>query len=263
VVFLKPDQNGAVAPEAFANAIDEKTIFVSAMAVNNELGSFMPIGLIADLIKAKKAPALFHCDAVQAYGNVKLTPKKHGVDLMTVSSHKVHGPKGTGALYVKKGVKILPRAFGGSQELTLRPGTQGVPTICAFGAAVSEFSIEKNYLHIRKLNSYAREALADIPEITINSSPDCLPYVLNISTNAVKSETMMHFLAQRNIFVSSGSACKKGQKSYVLKEIGLPDSQIDTALRISFCKHNTIEDVDALTEGIRTGIETLAGVVAR
>lgn len=257
VVFLNPDSNGCVSTEQFNNAIDENTVLVSLMYTNNETGAILPVESISKIIRAKKSPALLHTDAVQAYGKILLKPNKLGVDLLSVSAHKVHAPKGVGALYIKKGVRIIPQTYGGEQEKKIRPGTEALPLIGAFGAAVKEFDINKNYKYVSELKEYAKEKLLSLEGVFENSTDSSLPYILNISVEGIRSETMLHHLEQSQVFVSSGSACSKGKKSHVLKSLGLSDRRIDSALRISFSKLNTKEDVDALYNGVLTGINTL------
>lgn len=259
VVFLSPDQTGRIPEEAIYQAVDRETILVSVMAVNNELGSVQPIEILKKAVKRACAPALIHVDAVQAYGKLPLKPEKLGVDLMTVSGHKIHGPKGIGALYLGKNARILPRAFGGGQERGLRPGTEAAPLIAGFGAAVEALPPWKEaYAQIEALRDYGLERLSRVPGVEINSVKESLPYLLNFSALGVRSETMLHFLAQRGIYVSSGSACAKGEQSYVLKAAGLPESRISSAIRASFSRENTKKDIDALAEGIQEGLACLA-----
>lgn len=258
VEFLMPDKSGCVPAERFYNAIDDRTILVSCMAVNNETGAFMPVERLKRAINDKKSPALFHIDAVQAYGKIPLKPKKLMCDLMTVSAHKVHGPKGVGALYIKKGVRITPLLYGGEQQRKIRPGTESTPLICGFGAAVGEFNILQNEKHVKMLNYYAAEKLQKIDGVVFNSTQNALCYIMNISAEGIRSETMLHYLASLGVYVSSGSACGKGKKSHVLTAMGLSDSLADSALRISFSKYNTKEDIDALVKSLESGINTLA-----
>ena len=175
-----------------------------------------------------------------------------------MSAHKVHAPKGCGALYIKRRVRIIPRQFGGEQEKKIRPGTEALPLIAAFGAACEEFDVEGNGERVAELNGYARQRLLEIGGVVINSPENALPYVLNISAGRVRSETMLHFLEEREVFVSSGSACAKGKPSHVLGAMGIDRDRADSALRISFSKLNTKADVDALCEGIAEGLGTLA-----
>lgn len=258
VVYISPDKNGVVSAKDICDAVDDKTILVSVMAVNNETGAIMPIKEIGSMIKRKNPSVIFHCDAVQAFGKIKLKPSKWNVDMMNVSSHKVHGPKGVGAMYIKKGVRITPLLYGGEQQRKIRPGTEAAPLISAFGVAVSEFDIDKNYAYITELRDYLVSRLSTIDDIHINSSDSALPYIVNISTNCIKSETMLHYLEQNNIFVSSSSACAKGKRSYVLSAMGLSDRLIDTSLRISFSKYNTKDDIDAFVDSLKKGMSALA-----
>ncbi len=259
VVYLKPDRQGNLPKEALFEAIDSKTILVSVMLVNNETGAIFPVQEAARAIRRNKAPALLHVDAVQGFGKLDFTVRKLGVDLLTLSGHKIHAPKGIGALYVKKGTRILPQALGGGQERGLRSGTESVPLICALGKAVELLPPAGETLpRIRELNDYLREKLAELPQVTIHSPQDGLPYVLNFSAGQVRGETMLHFLAERGVFVSSGSACGKAKPSHVLEAMDLPKDQVESALRVSFSRFNTREDVDALVENLALGLSTLA-----
>ena len=259
VVYLQPDSHGMILPDQAAQAIDERTILVSMMLVNNEVGSILPVEAAAKAIKQKKSPALLHTDAVQAFGKIAVNPRKSGIDLMTVSGHKLHAPKGIGALYVAKDVRIPPRTFGGGQEKGLRPGTEALPLICGFGEAVAQLpDLSREMERIQSLYDSCREQLLQLPGIVINSPGQGLPYVLNFSTCSVRSETMLHFLASRQIFVSAGSACAKGKQSHVLAAMGLERGRIQTALRVSFSRETTRQDVSALVQGVREGISSLA-----
>lgn len=258
VVRLRPDSEGHLSEEQLFDAVNEKTILVSMMLVNNETGAVFPVSAAARAILRKKAPALLHTDAVQAFGKLEFSPAKLGADLCTVSAHKVHGPKGVGALYVSKSARILPHTFGGGQEKGLRPGTESVPLICAFGEAVrllpkaSEAGPE-----MERLNGLLRGKLRELPEVTVNSPEDGLPYILNFSAGRVRAETMLHFLAEQNIFVSSGSACGRAKPSHVLEAMGLPKERISSALRVSFSRFSEEDDVLALAEALKKGLRTL------
>ena len=258
VTYLTPDENGVIPMDKIKEAVDDKTILVSVMMANNEVGSINDIAKIRKIVTAKKSPALIHTDAVQAFGKLNIKVKKLDIDLMTISSHKIHGPKGVGALYIKKGKRILPIHFGGEQEKKIRPGTEALPLIGAFGVAVSELEIDKNYQLVQELNDYAKAKLSSIDSVTLNSKDNALPYILNISVKGIRSETMLHHLAQNNVYVSSGSACAKGKPSHVLSAMGVSRDSADSALRISFSKLNTKDDIDALVEHIIEGIENLA-----
>ncbi len=258
VVYLHPDEKGTIPESEMTNAINKNTILVSMMLVNNEVGSILPVEKISALIKKADSPALIHCDAVQGFGKLPIDVKKLGVHLLTLSGHKIHGPKGVGVLFKAKGVNLKETVFGGGQEKGLRSGTEGVPSICGLLGAVNELGdINKNITYIAELNSYARSVLIDTGLVKINSPENALPYILNISVSGYKSETLLHFLESKNIFVSSGSACAKGVKSYVLKEMGISDKEIDSSIRISFCKNNTKEEIDILANELKNASKIL------
>ncbi len=258
IVRISPQSDGIIHAEDVASAVDDNTIMVSVMSVNNETGAVMPVSEIFSAAKEKNSNLICHTDAVQAFGKITINAKKLGADLISISAHKVHAPKGCGALYIKKGVRIVPCHYGGEQEKKIRPGTEPLPLISAFGVACSEFDIEGNYKKIKELNLYTKEKLLAIEGISVNSPENALPYVLNISAGKVRSETMLHFLEELDVFVSSGSACAKGKPSHVLSAMGISRERADSAIRISFSKYNTKEDADALCSGIETGIRVLA-----
>ncbi len=258
VVRISPKSDGTVRAGDVAAAADTNTALVSVMLVNNETGAVMPVADIFAAVKEKDEKILCHTDAVQAFGKLGIKAKALNADLISVSGHKVHAPKGVGALYIKKGVRLVARQYGGEQEKKLRPGTENLPAIAALGAACDEFDIEGNYEKALDLNAYAKEKLLSIDGVELNSPENALPYVLNISAGRVRSETMLHFLEERDVFVSSGSACAKGKPSHVLSALGLGRERADSALRISFSKHNTKDDIDALCEGIALGLKVLA-----
>ena len=260
VQFAPVTNRGVVDIDALKALLTDKTILVSIMTVNNETGAIQPIERIAKLVHKNCPEALFHSDAVQAFGKMSVKPKKWGVDLMSVSAHKIHGAKGCGALYIREGARILPLLYGGEQQKKLRPGTESAPLIAAFGAAATAVGfpdLSQNTDHIRELNRCALEKLQALEGVTVNSPGDALPYIINISVNGIRSETMLHHLEEKGVYVSSSSACAKGKRSYVLEAMGLPDDRIDSSLRISFSRYNTAEDIDALIEGLQSGIATL------
>lgn len=258
VVFIKPDSTGCINAQEVIDAVNSKTILVSIMHTNNETGAINPIREIATGAKRKNPSVIIHTDAVQAFGKTEVKPSKLFADLVTISGHKIHAPKGVGALYVKKGVRILPRNFGGKQEKKLRPGTEALPLIGAFGVAISELDIAKNAQIVSALKAYLTDKLSEFEDITINSPEASTPYILNFSVNGIRSETILHHLASKGVYVSSGSACSKGGKSHVLSALGFEDNRADSALRVSFSKHNTTEDCDALISALQDGIENLA-----
>ncbi len=257
VQYAPVDTQGVVDIERFKALLSEKTILVSVMTVNNETGSVQPIERLSKLVHKNCPEALFHSDAVQAYCKIPLKPKKWSVDLMSISAHKIHGAKGCGALYIRDGARILPLLYGGEQQKKLRPGTESAPLIAAFGAAAKEADIAANHAIIQELNAYALERLNLLDGVTVNSPTDALPYIVNISVEGIRSETMLHHLEKSGVYVSSSSACSKGKRSYVLEAMGLPDDRIDSSLRVSFSKYNTKDDIDALISGLQSGIATL------
>ena len=261
VIYLNPDSSGRISTGQLAEAIDKKTILVSIMAVNNETGAVQPIEAVRRLIDRAGAPALFHVDAVQAFGKLPLKPKKTGIDLLSASSHKIHGPKGAGLLYIRKGARIIPLHYGGEQEKKIRPGTEPIPAICGMGAAIRALPDMKQEMeYIRSLEERCRQGLLKIKNVHINSDEECLPYIINFSVRGIRSETMLHYLAQKGIFVSSGSACAKGKKSHVLTAMGLSQELADSAVRVSFSRYNTADDVDDLLKELTNADNTLARI---
>lgn len=257
VVYVSPREDGAVHTDDIVAEVDGNTVLVSVMYVNNETGAIMPVGEIFENVKRKNPDVICHTDAVQAFGKLAVNPKKLCADLVSVSAHKVHSPKGCGALYIKKGVRLVARTYGGEQEKKIRPGTEPLPLIAAFGVACSEFEIEKNYEKIAELCEYAKQQLTKIDGVVINSPSNALPYVLNFSAGRVRSETMLHFLEEYEIYVSSGSACAKGAPSHVLSAMGYDSQRADSALRVSFSKLNKKEDIDALCTTLEQGLKVL------
>lgn len=258
IVRVAPRSDGVIYPEDIAGAVDDRTILVSVMSINNETGAIMPVSEIFSSVRAINSDTICHTDAVQAFGKLRINAKRLGADLISVSAHKVHAPKGCGALYIKKGVRIIPHQYGGEQEKKIRPGTEPLPLIAAFGVACSEFDIDANYKIVKELNDYAKNKLLKIEGVTLNSPQNALPYVLNLSVGKVRSETMLHFLEEFDVFVSSGSACARGKPSHVLGAMGISRERADSAIRISFSKYNTIDDVDVLCSGIERGLTVLA-----
>lgn len=254
VIRLMPDKHGNISAADFAEAINDKTILVSAMYINNEIGSIMPIDKIKKIIEMKKAPALFHTDCVQSFGKVKISPRKLGADMISVTAHKIHGPKGTGALYIKKGTRILPRVFGGEQEKRMRPGTEASPLIAGFGAAAAALpDTEMQSQAVSGLNSYLRELLSKIDGIQFNSDENASPYILNVYVPTfMRSQTIVQELSSKyEVYVSNGSACAKGKKSHVLAAMHLSDEIADKSIRISFSRFNTKQDCEICAAAIK------------
>lgn len=252
VIFVAPEPDGTLPPEKIAEQVDENTILASTMFVNNELGTILDIARIGRLCKRKNPEILFHCDAVQAFCKEPFKASRLGVDLLSVSAHKIHGPKGCGALYMKKGVRIQPLVYGGAQERGLRPGTEGLPLIAAFAAAARESAalMAGARERICALGAALRERLTSLPGVVINSPAAASPYILNVSVTGVRSEIMLHALEERGVFVSSGSACAKGEPSHVLSAMGLSRPRADSALRISFTYESAMAEIDALTDAL-------------
>lgn len=259
VIYLMPDRYGRISTEQIAAAVDDKTILVSIMAVNNETGAIQPVDSVKRIIERASSPALFHVDAVQGFGKLPLKPKRSGIDLLSASSHKIHGPKGAGILYIRKGARIVPLHYGGEQERKIRPGTEPLPAVCGMGAAIRALpDITSETEHIKALNNHLRERLSRLDNVVINSSDDSLPYILNFSVVGIRSETMLHYLEQQGIYVSSGSACARGKKSHVLSSMGLTAAEADSAVRVSFSRYNTTEELDNLVYWLINANNTLA-----
>ncbi len=258
VVRVKPNESGVVTPESIAAAVDDKTVLVSLMLVNNEVGSVMDIATAAAAARRKNPKITVHCDAVGAFGKIPVNTGRLGVDLLSISAHKIHAPKGCGALFVKKGTKIEPLIFGGHQQNKVRPGTENAPAIAAFSVASEQSiaSMAQSFKKAKELSSYLTEKLSQL-KVQINSKNTGFPYIVNFSTMCIKSETLMHFLEQREIYVSSGSACSKGAKSHVLTAMGLCDKAVDTAIRVSLDADNTIEEIDTFVDALKQAMETL------
>lgn len=249
IIRLAPDKQGNISLSQLAEAINGKTILVSMMYINNEVGSILPVEKIKKLVLRADAPALIHTDCVQAFGKTDVRPKKLGADLVTITAHKIHGPKGCGALYVKKGVRILPRSFGGEQEKKLRPGTEASPLIAGFGAAVEALpDLKEQSAAIKALNAYAKNKLSKIDGVIINSGENASPYVINLYVPSfMRSQTVVQELsANYGIYVSNGSACAKGKRSHVLTAMKLSDEIIDKSIRISFSRYSTEAEADEL-----------------
>lgn len=258
VVYLKPDSSGNITKQQLFDAVNKDTILVSMMYVNNEVGTIMPVDQIKRAVKRAQSPALIHIDCVQAYGKININAKKLGADLISITAHKVHGPKGIGALYINKDSNLtnqnFARTFGGEQERKIRPGTECAPLIAGFGAAVKAFeNLNEQKKYIKELNDYAREKLGEIDGIIFNNNADSSPYILNMYVPTfMRSQTILQELsANYNVCVSNGSACAKGNKSHVLTAMDLRDEIIDKSIRISFSRNSSREDVDLLTASLK------------
>ena len=250
VTYLPTDQNGHVSLDALREAICDETILVSVMYVNNEMGAVEPIEEIAKIIKEKKSKAYFHVDAIQAYGKYVIRPKKMGIDLMSVSAHKIHGPKGVGFLYADEKVKIKPIIFGGGQQKNMRSGTENVPGCAGMGMAVKEMYTDHDAKveQIYALKDRMVKGLQEIEGVTVHglTGRDSAPQIVSAGFEGVRAEVLLHALEDRGVYVSSGSACSSNHPgiSGTLKGIGVKDSLLDSTLRFSFGLFNTEEDVD-------------------
>ncbi|MDR2074291.1 MAG: cysteine desulfurase [Oscillospiraceae bacterium] len=255
IVLLNPDRNGRIDCEQLDKEIDERTFFLSTMFVNNETGAISPVKTFKEIIDRKKKlygkNIIFHVDAVQAFGKVHIDVTRLGVDLLSVSSHKIHGPKGIGFLYCSENVRIKPLIFGGSQEKSIHPGTEPIPLVVGFEEAIKQFKISQNFEYVTHLKNYFLEKLEKVGGMKLNSPSNSTPYILNFSIEGIKSEVMLNFLSSRKIFVSSASACSKGKRSHVLEAMGLDKSLIESSIRVSFSKFNTVEEIDILFDEIR------------
>ena len=248
VVRIKPNHKGEIEYDSIINAVDNNTCLVSCMYVNNETGAILPIKKAFTYIKRNFPEVITHCDAVQAY--MKIPFKVNGLfaDIISISSHKVNGPKGAGAIYIKKGIRIASQISGGEQEKGMRSGTENVPAIVGFAAAVNTkiCKVTANLTHVQSLRDYFVENVEKIEGVTVLSSNECSPYIVCIAVDAIKSETLLHYLESREIYVSSGSACAKGKKSDVLKSMNFNEKLLDFTIRISFSPENTIQEINSL-----------------
>ncbi len=260
VTRVAPDEKGHISADDVAAAVGDETILVSCMLVNNEVGAVLPVERIARLVRQKNQHAIVHCDCVQALGKIPISLSRLGVDLATVSAHKIYGPKGVGALYIRRGARILPRQHGGGQEKGLRPGTEAAALIAGFGVAarLAGRFFQQDESNAKEFNRLLRGELSQMPQVVINSPEDAVPSIVNISVPGYRSETLLNFLSRRGISVSSGSACAKGAKSRVLTAMGLSPRIIDSALRISFGRYNRPQDAAEFCTALREAIATLA-----
>ena len=253
VTWLQPDQQGIITAEQVEAALRPDTILVAMMLVNNELGTVLPVAETARAIRAARCPALLHCDAVQGFLKVPFTPEGLGVDTLAVSGHKVHAPKGIGALYIRRGLRLPPLIRGGGQEEGLRSGTEPTAQTAAFAAAVEagRASLERDLAHMRELKDYAARTLREqVPGLELIGAGTA-PHILPVTLPGYKSEVVLRFLSDRGIYVSSGSACHKGKPSHVYAALKMPKPQLDGILRISFSYDTAREDVDALVQGLK------------
>ncbi len=248
VTYLKPDKTGHVSVEDLKAALRPDTILVSMMLVNNELGTLQPVAEAAQAIKASGSPALLHCDAVQAFLKVPFTPKDLGVDLLTLSGHKIRAPKGIGVQYIRKGLRLKPLLLGGGQEEGLRSGTEPTAQIAALAAACAAWT-ENTAARIQTVKERTLTALAQVPGLEVVSPGDA-PHICAVSLPGYPSEMLVRDLSDRGICVSSGSACHKGKPSHVFAALGLPKRTLMGVLRVSFGPDSTPEEGEALAAAL-------------
>lgn len=254
VTYLKVDANGIISLEELQEAVCEDTILVSMMMVNNEIGAVEPIEEAVKIIKAKNPNTLVHVDAIQAYGKYRIFPKKLGIDMLSVSGHKIHAPKGTGFLFIKDKTKVKPLIYGGGQQKGMRSGTENVPGVAALGEAAEEIyeNFEEKIDHLYQIKQRFVEGILKIEGVSVNGKTDrdSAPQIVSVSIDGVRSEVMLHTLEDRKIYVSAGSACSsnKPSVSHTLTNIGLKGSLLDSTIRFSFSVHTTEEEIDYALE---------------
>ena len=267
ITYLEIDQNGRVSLEDLEEAICKDTTLISIMHVNNEIGSIQDLESIGKLIKERSSRAKFHVDEVQAYGKLPIDVKKMNIDFLTVAGHKIHGPKGAGFVYMKKGVVLNSLISGGSQEKGVRAGTENLPAIIGLqeAAKITISNINDNYKKVTEVKEYMINRLNEIDDIRINSSMDGYsPYILNVSFRGVRAEVLLHLLEDAGIYVATGSACTSktsaAHGSYVIKALGLNNKDIESAIRFSFSAENTKEEVDYTIDTLKKSLMFLRRV---
>lgn len=259
IVEIKPHENGEYAAMDFINAADDNTCLITMMMVNNETGHILPVQSVFAAVKRRYPHIITHCDAVQAFMKYPVKARSLCADFISISGHKIHAPKGIGALYAKKGVKLRTLIHGGKQESGRRGGTESIPLIAAFGAAAEELmpTMDSRFEYVKSMNMQLRERLTALEGVKILSAENGSPYVLSVIIPRIRSEIMLHFLESRNVYVSSGSACSKGAGSGVPETFGATSQEADSVIRISLCHENNEEDIEALVTGIEAGMEEI------
>ena len=267
VTYLPVDKDGKISIEDLKNAIKKETILVSIMHVNNEIGTIQPIEEIGKYLKSLDEKIYLHVDAVQSYAKIKFRPSRYNIDFMSVSGHKLHGPKGIGFMYVKENNRIKPLLSGGGQEIGIRSGTENVPGIYGIGEAVKVINkdLEGTIDKIRELRDLLKEEiLANIDDVKINTPEDGVCHVLNVSFRGVRGEVLLHYLEQKEIYVSTGSACSSKKKgSHVLNAIGLTPEEIEGAIRFSLSDLNTKEEILETIKVLKESVSDLRMIIGR
>ena len=258
ITYLPVDKDGIVDIEALKDALDDETILVSVMYVNNEIGAVEPIEEIGHIIKDYNPDIVYHVDAIQAYGKYKIYPKKLGIDLLSVSGHKIHGPKGSGFLFINDKTRIKPIIYGGGQQKGMRSGTENVPAIAGLATAVKLIynnDFESKIAHLYELKDYFIDELEKLPDVQVNSKKgtDSAPQIVSASFKGVRAEVLLHSLEDKGIYVSSGSACSSNKPglSNTLVAIGLDKELLDSTLRFSFCYETTKEELEYTIETLK------------
>lgn len=262
VTYLPVDKTGRISLGDLDEAITKDTVLVSIMHINNEVGTIQDLEAIGKIIKSRSSRAKFHVDGVQSYGKISVDVKKMNIDYFTAASHKIHGPKGTGFVYIKKGAVINSLISGGSQERGFRAGTQNLPSIIGFekAAKMTFNKIDENYNSALAIKKYMIERLQEIKDIRINSplEDDFSPYILNVSFIGARAEVLLHLLEDAKIYVATGSACTSKSSaalgSYVIKALGLNNKEVESAIRFSFDHNNAKEEVDKTIEVLKTSL---------
>lgn len=263
VTYLGVDQNGQISLEELKDAIRPDTILVSIMQVNNEIGALQPIEAAGKVIKAANPKTLFHVDAIQSYGKMQILPKKWNVDMLSVSGHKIHGPKGSGFLFIKDKTKVKPLIHGGGQQKGMRSGTENVPAIAGLAIAAEEMyqNLEVNRTHLFELRDYFIEEVEKLDGVSVNGKKDTdtAPHIVSVSIEGVRAEVILHTLEDKNIYVSAGSACSSNKPaiSSTLQSIGLKKELLDSTVRFSFSIHTTKEELDYALDVMRQTIPML------
>ncbi len=258
ITYLSVDENGIISLEELEEAVTEQTILVSMMQVNNEIGAIEPVAEAAELIKKKNPNTLIHVDAIQSYGKMYIYPKKLGIDMLSVSGHKIHGPKGSGFLWVKEKTKLKPLILGGGQQKGMRSGTENVPAIAGLGEAAEEIyeNLDEKRAHLYGLKQRFIDGIEKLEGTHVNgkTGEDSAPHIVSVSFEGIRSEVLLHSLEDRGIYVSSGSACSsnnhagKQKGSKTLRNIHLKENLLDSTLRFSFSVHTTEEEIDYALE---------------
>lgn len=258
ITYLSVDENGIISLEELEEAVTEQTILVSMMQVNNEIGAIEPVAEAAELIKKKNPDTLIHVDAIQSYGKMYIYPKKLGIDMLSVSGHKIHGPKGSGFLWVKEKTKLKPLILGGGQQKGMRSGTENVPAIAGLGEAAEEIyeNLNEKRAHLYGLKQRFIDGIEKLEGTHVNgkTGEDSAPHIVSVSFEGIRSEVLLHSLEDRGIYVSSGSACSsnnhagKQKGSKTLRNIHLKENLLDSTLRFSFSVHTTEEEIDYALE---------------